>query len=101
MTTGFSGLLVNHAALDQMTIDIRSAVQAIGGRLDQLEAELAPLRSEWSGQAQDSYRISKLRWDGAISQMRDLLNQTGAGVNQANASYAQADRAAAATFSQI
>ncbi len=101
MSAGFHGLLVNHAALDQATTDIRAAVQAIGDRLDRLESELAPLRSDWSGQAQETYRVSKTRWDAAITQMRDLLNQTGLVVGQANAEYAHADRAAAATFAQI
>ena len=101
MTTGFNGLLVTHTALEQAQEDIRQAVQAIDDRLNRLETELAPLRSEWSGQARDAYATSKAKWDNAILEMRALLNDTGATVGTSNAEYFKTDNAAAAGFQQI
>jgi WXG100 family type VII secretion target len=101
MTTGFNGLLVTHSALDQAQDDIRQAVQAIDDRLDRLETELAPLQSEWSGQARDAYTTSKAKWDTAILEMRTLLAETGATVGCSNADYLRTDSTAAAGFQQI
>ena len=98
---GFTGLLVDHAALEQTQADLRRAVQAIEQRLGRLDGELAPLRSEWSGQAEEAYRVSKARWDRAIHDMQVVLDGVGAGVARANLDYLAADRAAAATFQQI
>jgi 6 kDa early secretory antigenic target len=99
--TRFDGLLVDHAALDQAHGDIRAAVTAIDERLERLEAALAPLRSEWSGQAREAYALSKHRWDGAMAEMRSVLAEMGVGVARSNAEYAGADQTAAATFAQI
>jgi WXG100 family type VII secretion target len=92
------GLRVNHAALDAAADDLGRTVTAIDGRLGRLDQELAPLRSEWAGNAQQAYAAAKARWDGAITEMRDLLQETSRQVHQSNADYRAADRRGAASF---
>ena len=92
------GLRVHHAGLETAAEDLRRTVNDIDGRLDRLEHELAPLRSEWAGHAQQAYAAAKTRWDGAIQDMRDLLDETGRSVQQSNAEYQAADQRGAASF---
>lgn len=94
----FEGILVDHAALEQAAQDLTAAVKAIEGRLDQLDAELAPLRSDWVGSAQESYQAAKATWDRAMAEMTTLLAQTSAAVAVSNAEYRAADQRGAAAF---
>ena len=49
------GLRVNHAGLDTAAEDLYRTVKDIDDRLNRLEQELAPLRSDWTGNAQQAY----------------------------------------------
>jgi WXG100 family type VII secretion target len=73
-------------------------VKDIDDRLNRLEQELAPLRSDWTGSAQQSYQAAKAKWDGAIQDMRNLLDETSKTVYQSNAEYKAADQRGAASF---
>jgi early secretory antigenic target protein ESAT-6 len=92
------GLRVDHAGLDQAADDLMAVVDRIGARMNQLDAELGPLRSQWVGEAQRAYTVAKARWDGAIEEMRDLLRQASQQVAQANADYRAADARGARAF---
>lgn len=92
------GLRVDHAGLDAAAQDLHTAVKEIDDRMDRLEGELAPLRSDWTGRAQTSYHSAKARWDGALQEMRALLDETSRTVHQSNAEYQAADRRGAAAF---
>lgn len=92
------GIRVNHAGLDQAAQDLRTKVMDIDHRLDRLESELGPLRHEWAGHARTAYDTAKARWDGAIQELKDRLDETGRTVAQSNADYAAADRRGAEAF---
>ncbi len=92
------GLRVNHAGLDKAAEDLYSGVKKIDDRMNRLESELAPLKSDWSGQAQASYVTAKAKWDAALRDMRDLLDQTSKTVHQSNAEYRAADMRGANSF---
>ncbi|GAB3762218.1 hypothetical protein GCM10027600_05670 [Nocardioides ginsengisegetis] len=92
------GLRVNHAGLDTAAEDMGRTVKDIDDRLNRLEQELAPLRSDWSGSAQQAYTTAKAKWDGAIQDMRNLLEETSKTVYQSNAEYKAADQRGAASF---
>ncbi len=92
------GLLVDHGALDQAAQDLLAAVRDIDGRINQLEDELRPLQSDWTGRAKDQYDISKQRWDAAICEMLQLLGRTSTSVTQSNADYLAADQRGASSF---
>lgn len=92
------GLRVDHAGLDQAAADLYTTVKNIDDRLHRLESELAPLRSDWSGQAQHAYVAAKAKWDAAMQEMRNLLDETSRMVSQSNAEYRAADQRGAAAF---
>lgn len=92
------GLRVNHASLDKAAEDLSDGVKKIDDRMSRLESELAPLNSDWSGQAQASYVTAKATWDWALQEMRDLLDQTSKTVYQSNAEYRAADMRGASSF---
>lgn len=89
---------IDHAVLAQGAADLRAAMAQIDSRLDQLERELAPLRSDWSGSQQQSYYAAKGQWDRAIQEMKQLLDDTQRAVVRSSDEYAQADRRGAAQF---
>ena len=92
------GLRVNHAGLDQAAQDLYATVKKIDDRMNRLESELAPLRSDWSGQAQQAYTAAKAKWDAALQDMRNLLDDTSRTVSQSNAEYRAADQRGASSF---
>lgn len=92
------GLRVNHAGLDTAAQDLSRAVQQIDDRLNRLESELAPLRSDWTGNAQQAYIAAKAKWDAAMQEMKTLLADTSATVTQSNQEYMAADQRGAASF---
>ena len=95
---GFDGLVVNHSGLNEVTDHLYKMVKDIDDRMNRLESELEPLRSDWHGQAQEAYRIAKAKWDWAIQEMRDLLDESHKTVYQSNAEYMAADKRGAAQF---
>jgi early secretory antigenic target protein ESAT-6 len=92
------GLRVNHAGLDQAADDLGQAVKRIDDRLNRLESELAPLRSDWTGNAQQAYTTAKAKWDNAMMEMKTLLAETSTAVTQSNQEYRAADQRGAASF---
>jgi early secretory antigenic target protein ESAT-6 len=91
-------LMVNHAGLDEAADDLMHVVTRIDARMGRLEHELAPLRTQWVGDAQQSYAVAKGRWDAAIHEMRDLLQATSRQVATSNADYRAADARGARSF---
>lgn len=98
MTGNLDGLRVNHAALNTAAQDMYDTVKKMDERLDRLERELEPLRSQWSGNQQESYRIAKTAWDVSMKEMRDLLDESSRTVYQSNDEYAATDRRGANRF---
>jgi 6 kDa early secretory antigenic target len=92
------GIRVQHAALDQAAADMYETVKRIDERMNKLEGELAELKSDWHGNAQQAYTTAKAKWDWAIQEMRDLLDESHKTVYQSNAEYMAADKRGAAQF---
>ena len=95
---GFDGLVVNHGGLSEITDHLYKMVKDIDDRMNRLESELAPLKSDWHGNAQQAYTTAKAKWDWAIQEMRDLLDESHQTVYQSNAEYQAADKRGAAQF---
>ena len=89
---------VSHDGLDRAADGLHAGVRRIDERLDRLDAELTPLRIDWTGQAQQAYLAAKQKWEGAIREMRDLLETTSRTVTESNGAYRAADQRGAASF---
>ena len=66
--------------------------------MNRLERELAPLQSDWTGNAQRPTPVAKTKWDTAIAEMMQLLDETSTTVGQSNADYHAADKRGASSF---
>ena len=93
-----SEIRINHASLQQAAADIRATMNQIETRLENLEKELAPLRSDWNGGQKDAYHQSKAKWDNAINEMNLLLRDTQRAVEESSAEFSRADARGAAKF---
>jgi 6 kDa early secretory antigenic target len=96
--SGPDGILVDHGALARGAQDLLGAAGSIRSRLDQLDGDLRPLATDWTGAARDAYARAQQRWDRAMAEMVVLLRDVGAGVDGANADYHVADRRGAGRF---
>lgn len=92
------GLRVNHGALNLAAENMHATVTAMDNRLNQLEADLTPLVTSWSGDQQEAYRVAKAAWDWAMQEMKDLLDQSKQSVYTSNDEYMAADKRGAARF---
>ncbi|MDT9593446.1 WXG100 family type VII secretion target [Nocardioides zeae] len=93
-----SGIIVNYAALEGAIQNLQSTARGIDGRLNELESELAPLRSDWSGEAQGAYTIAKQRWDGAMLEMTQFLESTATTVRASSENFQSTDRREAGNY---
>jgi 6 kDa early secretory antigenic target len=85
-------LKVDFGALDAVATDIQASAGRLHARLDQLDGELVPLRSGWTGSASDAYQYAQSQWKAAISDMQALLLQLGGAVQASNHDYQAAER---------
>lgn len=92
------GIRVDHAALATAAQDLMTAAKNIETRLDQLEGDLRPLESQWSGSAREAYRRAQQQWDQAIDEMVLLLRDVSRTVETSNADYRSADVRGAGRF---
>lgn len=91
-------ITVDHVALSHAAGDLAGAVRASEERIGRLAAELAPLHTEWYGQAQQAYLEAKGVWEAAQEQMRLVLASLSSGVLDAGQAYQAADQAGARAF---
>ena len=94
----FDGIKVQHGHLETGAADVMKAAKDIEARLDQLESDLNPLKSEWNGHAKLAYDDAKKKWDAAMVEMTTLLQQASQGVDSSNAEYRAADQRGAGRF---
>ncbi len=94
----FDGIKVQHGKLDQGSADVMQGAKDIQARLDELEGDLKPLASDWTGAARGAYDEAKAKWDKAIADMITLLQQASANVSTSNDEYKAADSRGANRF---
>lgn len=78
--------------------DLKSSASRLGSRLEQLESDLVPLRSEWTGEAAVAYQAAKAKWDAALGEMNELLNAIGLQVDSSGQEFVATDQSNAARF---
>ncbi|MGQ0631840.1 MAG: WXG100 family type VII secretion target [Sporichthyaceae bacterium] len=83
---------VNFGALDTAAMDIQGAGKNLAARLQQLDQSLAPLRSDWTGAASESYAQSKAKWTRSIEEMQILLSDIGRAVQASGGGYNDAEK---------
>jgi early secretory antigenic target protein ESAT-6 len=86
-----SEVRVDFGALGSGAAGIMSTYRALQGTLENLESQLAPMVSSWTGDAREAYFAQKRRWDEASASMAAILQQMGRAVDEAHANYRAAE----------
>ena len=85
---------VNFGALLQGQAGIAQTYSRLTSTLEQLESDLNPMISTWTGSAQESYMQCKKQWDEAAANLASVLNSIGRAVGDAHENYRAAENAA-------
>jgi len=85
---------VNFDSLAAGQQGIQSNYAKLNATLEQLESDLQPMISTWTGAAQESYLACKKQWDDAAAALAQVLSQIGTAVGQAHENYTAAESAA-------
>lgn len=85
---------VNFESLATGEQGIRNNYAKLTATLDQLEADLQPMITTWSGTAQESYLTAKKQWDDAAQALSLVLNNVAQAVGHAHQNYTAAENAA-------
>ncbi len=91
-------LLVNFGALQQASMDIQKALNALQSQLAQLERDAGPLVDTWSGTAQSAYQERQRRWQTAAGELSEILRTIKIAVEESAADYQETERRATGRF---
>lgn len=83
---------VNFDALSTGHGDVMGVYKALTDTLDQLEKDLNPMVSTWSGGAREAYYQKKQQWDQAAAGLAQILNQIGSAVASSHDNYQAAEK---------
>lgn len=92
---------VNFETMESLMTALAGAATDITQHLNDLETQLQPLRDNWEGQAQEAYITAKVRWDGAMMEMTQLLEQARSNVLASADSYRNADQQGRKLFNNL
>lgn len=86
------GVTVDFGSLDAVAQNIKGRVKVVETRLNELDRQLGPLRTDWTGAASEAYEQTKATWSRDIGRMNDLLARIGQAVELSRAGFAQAEQ---------
>lgn len=66
---------------------IAASYKSLVSTLEDMEHQLAPMVSTWTGDAQQAYFQQKQKWDQAAASMATILSQMGQAVSNAHDGY--------------
>ena len=80
-------MIVNFAAMQQASVDIQSALNALTNQLAELERDAAPLVATWDGAAREAYDVRQARWRGAADDLSRILRDIKVALDESAADY--------------
>jgi WXG100 family type VII secretion target len=93
-----SGIRVTPEQLSEMAGRVSGGSASIDAELRALAGALAPLGSDWAGVAQQRFIALWADWQRSAQGLREALNGISQLLGHASMSYAEAERAIAASF---
>ncbi|MET0966416.1 MAG: WXG100 family type VII secretion target [Nakamurella sp.] len=96
---GDGSIVLSFSALQAAEAAINSNLTKLRARLDQLEGDLQPLVSTWSGDAQAAYILQKKQWEQAAQDLALMLQSIVLALGNTNTDYTDAQRRIVASFS--
>lgn len=82
---------VDFDALDGAAINIKNAAVEIENQLTALENKVRAALGDWKGDASGAFEIAQTSWDGAMNDMKDILNDISHTVGLSNQEYRDAE----------
>src|SRR5262245_48993158 len=93
-SSGFQGggtldgqIKVNFGGLDAGAEAIKGSAAKIASSLEDLKSDLAPLKTEWTGQAAETYAGHQAKWDQAAGDLQQVLASIATALHVANEDY--------------
>jgi WXG100 family type VII secretion target len=80
-------MIVNFAAMQQASVDIQSALNALTNQLAELERDAAPLVATWDGAAREAYDVRQARWRGAADDLSRILRDIKVALDESATDY--------------
>jgi WXG100 family type VII secretion target len=78
--------------------DIHATTARLNADLEDLRAQVAPLRQVWTRDAAEAYQAQQARWDQAATALNELLMRLGNAVRDGAEDVAATDRRAAGAW---
>lgn len=91
-------LVVNFGHLQQASMDIQKALNALDSQLDELECDASPLVASWEGAAKEAYAIRQARWRTAANDLRAILRDIKIAVDESACDYMNTEKKATGLF---
>jgi len=82
---------VDYAAMEEAASVIATSSKNIEGKLSDLDSQLKKI--SWEGGDREAYAAHKAKWDAAIADMNQILNQIGTAVTTARQGYGDTEQA--------
>lgn len=91
-------IAIDTSALALSVTTLRQAAQDIASELSLLDSRSRSLASSWSGDAQLAYADAHRRWSQSLDELRELLDNAGKVVDQAQERYETTEQRVAASW---
>ena len=84
-------VLVTFAALAEAAQTIQSTYNSLNEKLNDLESQLRPMVSTWTGSASENYQVQQQKWNQAQTDMNNVLQAISKAVEAAHDAYTQTE----------
>jgi WXG100 family type VII secretion target len=80
-------VLVTFAALAEAAQQIQSTYNNLNTKLTDLESQLKPVVSTWTGNASQNYQVQQQKWNAAQTDLNTVLQAIGKALEAAHDAY--------------
>jgi WXG100 family type VII secretion target len=85
--------MVTFAALAEAAQTIQSTSNNLNTKLSDLESQLKPVVSTWTGSASENYQVQQTKWNQAQTDLNQVLLAISKAVENAHDAYSQTETA--------
>jgi early secretory antigenic target protein ESAT-6 len=94
-----SMVLVTFSALANAAQSIQATNSSLNAKLEDLQSQLRPIVSTWTGAASENYQVQQKKWDEAQTDLNNVLLAIGKAVEAAHEAYTTTETANAKSWS--
>jgi WXG100 family type VII secretion target len=75
---------INFPGMEDIAQSVRTQVQALQGKQDEMRTAASTMSSQWLGPAQASYHVADVRLSTVVTELNAIVNMIGSHVVTAN-----------------